>query len=100
MPKGDCWLWQGATNGRYARMRLRAPEPERWVYVHRWMYEELRGPIPEGLVIDHLCRTLLCVNPWHLEPVTQAENLRRGNITHDPETGRFLKGRADASRLL
>lgn len=45
----------------------------------------LRGPIPEGLVIDHLCRDLLCVNPGHLEPVTQKENVRRG-VGHGAET--------------
>ncbi len=50
----------------------------RKVYVHRFSYELHIGPIPEGLVIDHLCRTPACVNPDHLEPVTNAENVRRG----------------------
>jgi hypothetical protein len=36
------------------------------------------GPIPDGLTIDHLCRTPACVNPEHMEPVTMAENIRRG----------------------
>lgn len=47
-------------------------------YVHRLVYEALRGEIPKGLHLDHLCRTPACVNPWHLEPVTQQENVRRG----------------------
>ncbi len=45
---------------------------------HRRVYELLRGPIPEGLTLDHLCRERSCVNPDHLEPVTFRENIRRG----------------------
>lgn len=41
-------------------------------------YSLLVGPIPTGLELDHLCRTPGCCNPWHLEPVTHAENVRRG----------------------
>lgn len=44
---------------------------------HRRVYEALVGPIPAGLELDHLCRTRLCVEPTHLEPVTHAENIRR-----------------------
>jgi hypothetical protein len=46
---------------------------------HRWAYQFLRAEIPEGLVLDHLCRNKLCVNPWHLEPVTQRVNIMRGD---------------------
>lgn len=47
--------------------------------VHRWSYEYHVGPIPEGLVIDHLCRNRACANPYHLEVVTVQENTLRGN---------------------
>jgi hypothetical protein len=49
-------------------------------FAHRLVYELLVGQIPEGLVIDHLCRNPRCVRPDHLEPVTQGENVRRGNL--------------------
>lgn len=45
---------------------------------HRIAWTLLRGDIPEKLVIDHLCRNRSCVNPWHMEPVTNQENIDRG----------------------
>ena len=48
------------------------------VLAHRVYYERHVGPVPEGLELDHLCRNPGCVNPEHLEPVTHAENIRRG----------------------
>jgi len=46
---------------------------------HRWIYEQVVGPIPAGLDLDHLCRNRWCVNPEHQEPVTRRENLLRGD---------------------
>ncbi len=71
----ECWLWTGAVDvGGYGRSNAGG----RNRVVHRVLYEAARGPIPPGLVIDHLCRVKHCVNPAHLEPVTNEENLRRG----------------------
>lgn len=74
-PATGCWLWHGAIGGTgYAHARIDG----RTQPVHRVIYELLVGPIPSGLQIDHLCRVRHCVNPDHLEPVTHAENWRRG----------------------
>lgn len=68
-----CWIWTGARNPQgYGQVRL---DSQRKGPAHRAMYELLVGPIPEGLVIDHLCSNPPCVNPDHLEPVTQRVNL-------------------------
>jgi hypothetical protein len=69
-----CWNWLGALNDAgYGRIGYNAKVG----YAHRFAYELLVGPIPEGLTIDHLCRNRRCVNPDHLEPVTQGDNVRR-----------------------
>lgn len=71
---GPCWLWIGTVDRwGYGQMKWQGRRPGS----HRVAYELLVGPIPEGLTLDHLCRVPGCVNPAHLEPVTQAENNRR-----------------------
>ena len=73
----SCWLWTGAlTAAGYGQIGTGGRRDPK-VYAHRYVYELLVGPIPEGLHIDHLCRVRKCVNPAHLEPVTQGENNRR-----------------------
>lgn len=52
--------------------------PGRYALAHRYVYEQTVGPIPDGMNLDHLCRNRGCVNPAHVEPVTQRENLLRG----------------------
>lgn len=82
-----CWIWTGPTAGKgYGQTTTKGTR----VYVHRLSYMAHVGPIPEGLEIDHLCRTPLCVRPDHLEPVTHAENVRRAlpfrqSPTHCPQ---------------
>jgi hypothetical protein len=74
-PNTGCWLWIGATSPKgYGQFRHGA----RRVLAHRFSYEYSIGPIPAGLQIDHLCRVRSCVNPSHLEPVTNRENILRG----------------------
>lgn len=78
-----CLIWTGTRNTHgYGRLRVSGVH----YYAHRLSYEIHIGPVPDGLVLDHLCRNRACVNPHHLEPVTAEENTRRGAavITHCP----------------
>jgi hypothetical protein len=71
----ECWEWGGERNENgYGRTHRGG----RYIGAHRAVYELLVGPIPEGLVLDHLCRNPPCVNPAHLEPVTNKTNILRG----------------------
>ncbi|OZC50545.1 hypothetical protein CH289_16090 [Rhodococcus sp. RS1C4] len=71
----ECWPWLRSTlAGGYGRYRL----PTKHVLAHRFAYELVVGPVPEGLTLDHTCRNRICVNPSHLDPVTMRENTLRG----------------------
>lgn len=71
-----CWEWTASRHRQgYGSIKWRG----RTRIAHRIVYQLLVGPVPAGLVTDHLCRNTCCVNPAHLEPVTPRENLVRGD---------------------
>ncbi len=79
----SCWIWQGDTRlnhggVRYGRLITGSRANRRRIAAHRFAYELIVGPIPKELILDHLCRTTLCVNPAHLEPVPHKINVLRG----------------------
>lgn len=76
----DCWNWTGSFDkdgyGKYGSKTDWVPKSYR---ASRLFYEQLKEPIPQGKVLDHLCRNRKCVNPEHLEVVTNKENILRGD---------------------
>ena len=79
-----CEVWVGATNSKGYGIVIVNGHQE---LAHRVAYEAEYGPIPDGHVLDHLCRVRNCVRPEHLEPVTQAENARRGRSAKSLQVG-------------
>lgn len=74
--ENGCWLWTPCKlNDGYGYAR---DAEGRDTKAHRLSYEIFVGPVPDGLHLDHLCRVRHCVNPEHLEPVTNRENILRG----------------------
>jgi hypothetical protein len=90
--ESGCWLWVGAlTSQGYGQMR---GMNHRVTRAHRVAYELFKGPIPEGLYIDHLCRVRCCVNPDHLEAVTQFVNMARKSDHYFGQTKEYRANQA------
>src|SRR5206468_154186 len=71
-----CHVWTGQTDrGGYGRITVGLGADKRPTRVHIVAFEHIRGAVPGGMVLDHLCRNRRCCNPDHLEPVTRRENV-------------------------
>lgn len=71
---GGCWSWTASKGRRYGDISYGGKS----LIAHRVAYVLQIGPIPDGMVLDHLCRNQKCVNPAHLQPVESKENILRG----------------------
>ena len=94
-----CWLYTGCLHASGYGLLSAGGRKSPLLRAHRVSYELHVGPIPGGMHLDHLCRVRNCVNPTHLEPVTQAENNRRAGEarTHCPH-GHELEAQVPGER--
>lgn len=94
-PETGCWNWSKTlTSNGYGVIKKQG---FRQLMAHRFIYQRERGPVPDHLDMDHLCRNRACVNPDHLEPVSRSENLRRGARGKTNDSTIFLMKLVDAS---
>jgi hypothetical protein len=94
----DCTVWIGATNNKgYGVLTIDGARH----LAHRVAYEAQYGPVPDGMVLDHLCRVRNCVRPDHPEVVTVGENNRRGRrltaarVGEECVRGHYIASEAD-----
>ncbi len=84
-----CWIWMACVNrDGYGQFSIR----HKVISAHVFAYRQFRGPVPEGMELDHTCRVRCCVNPFHLEAVPHRTNCQRG------EVGKYLKRRTHCPR--
>lgn len=78
----SCWIWLGGVldtgYGQFHVSGSKEKGTQKRQGAHKFAYESFNGPVPDNMVLDHLCRNRLCVNPAHLEPVVHRDNVRRG----------------------
>ncbi len=74
----SCILWDRAKTGGSSGGYANAVVSGKNVVMHKFLWEQKYGPVPRGKELDHICRNKSCINTEHLEPVSHAENLRRG----------------------
>ena len=92
---GECWRWTGAMQSAgYGAVKVDGKA----VLVHRFVYEKLKGPIPNGTLLDHLCHNRWCARPAHLEPVSNHENTMRGERWRRP-WNHAMKGESDGQGM-
>ena len=85
----ECWLWRGSTHKTGYGQVMRNYKN---LLAHRAVYEDMRGTIPKGLTLDHLCRNRRCVNPDHLEIVTRGENVLREDAGSSKRSQDTMRG--------
>ena len=98
--QGECLIWTGSTSRGYANFYAEGKTR----YMHRHLYEEKHGPIPDGLMVDHACHNTRCVEVSHLRLATLSENNRNLNGAyksrkHDLPRGVTRNGRAYRARV-
>ena len=94
---GMCWEWRSSRTTRgYGRFKMGPRGAPRAISAHRVAWVLKHGPVPDGLELDHICRNHACVRPSHLEPVTHAENVRRGLVAE--VSGRRARMRTHCKR--
>lgn len=103
-PNSGCLLWTGYVQPQRGYGMIRVGRTMK--LTHRVAYELTKGPIPDGLELDHKCRVRSCMNPDHLEPVTHLENIRRGHnatkshcVNGHPLSGQNIIARGNRLRL-
>lgn len=86
----DCWVWTGSKSTISKRPNWQYPkffDGTKTVRAHRFAYELLVGPIPDGMHLDHTCTNTMCVNPAHMEPATNKKNLERQGVRQNNRSG-------------
>ncbi|MBL3699271.1 HNH endonuclease signature motif containing protein [Leucobacter luti] len=80
---GGCWLWDGHLRKGYGAFRVSGKA----MPAHRFAFAARNGRIPEGLLIDHICRTRSCVRPSHLRLATTKQNAENRGAVRGSATG-------------